>query len=233
MWRNIDISNKQEEHLIKFVSEEHLFDFLETGDIWFSRADKFGDKMECVTIDDLNETPFPFDELRSRKHKRLISCWHNANEESISMWDASYGSIEKKRVYAIKFQHPKLLDYIVKSEITHGACDMVYGSVKYQNLIDQVSNTVNRIEISAFRKENAFNYEKEYRFVLLMAEPFPKNGLNVKIGNPDDLEFTIMINPLLGKRSFNYFEGILNQHRLGRKNLSHSKLVDFLKPTQW
>lgn len=231
-WRKIPNQKTPKSFLIKFLTEEHLFDFLDTGNIWFSRSDKFGDKMECVTINDLNKDPFPIDELTLRKQKRLISCWHNAEEESISMWDASYETFEKRRVYAIKFQYKHLVNYLKICDPIQGVCDLVYGKAIYQSLLNPNKHD-NRIEISAFRKEKAFQYESEFRFVLLMADKFSEAGMNIKIGDVEQIDFSIMVNPLLKKRAFKYYESLLLQHELGRTKLKHSNLVDFLKTDQW
>ncbi|MHB8401562.1 MAG: hypothetical protein ACYDCN_06075 [Bacteroidia bacterium] len=76
----------EEKQLFKFLPFNRLVDFIENKTIWFSRADKFGDKMECVHISDLLKKP-DYKEIEARKRKYLISCWHVANKESLAFWD--------------------------------------------------------------------------------------------------------------------------------------------------
>ncbi len=52
-WSSYHASAATEQYLYRFLSKHNLERFLETGSIWFLRADIFGDKMECVSIADL------------------------------------------------------------------------------------------------------------------------------------------------------------------------------------
>lgn len=233
-WKDYNPKRTRGKYLIKFLSEEFLFKFLETGNIWFSRADQFGDKMECVTIDDLEEKSFPFKKITDRKQKYLISCWHNVDNESLAMWDTSFDSFDKRRVYAIKFELNELIGLFNSSNVPILTSENLFGNAVYQDLKNKGSISKNkRIRNAAFRKENAFEYEKEFRFILKLKSKFNTEGQNINIGNPQDLKFTIMVNPLLKKRVFNYYEYILKNDPIAKIKLRHSELVNWLKPNIW
>src|SRR6266487_4318430 len=109
----IPFNNRAEEkYLFKFLSQESLDRFLDTGSIWFSRADIFADKMECVRIADLKKEIPDFDKIEERKKHFLISCWHLGDKEPLALWDTYSESIEKRRTFAIKFKRADLISLI-------------------------------------------------------------------------------------------------------------------------
>ncbi len=95
-WNTYNTSGITDKYLYKFLSLKDLNRFLKSGDIWFSRSDIFGDKMECVMIADLLKPQLPLPAIETRKKKFLISCWHIANKESLALWD-TYAKSDKKR----------------------------------------------------------------------------------------------------------------------------------------
>ena len=94
-WEDYNVTNVKGKYLYKFLSEKQLALFLETGNLWFSRADKFGDKMECVMISDLRATKPDFKKIESRKKRHLISCFHEATIETLAFWD-TYAKTEEE-----------------------------------------------------------------------------------------------------------------------------------------
>ena len=111
-WVEYNKPSLENKYLIRFYSKNRLFQFLDSGNIWFPRADTFGDKMECVSIDDLKVGKFNVEKLEQKKQKHLISCWHNSTNESIAMWDTSFKQKQDQRVYAIRFNHSNLVNYV-------------------------------------------------------------------------------------------------------------------------
>src|SRR6185369_5536509 len=103
MWNSYHTKEITETYLFKFLPKKRLFDFFETGSIWFSRADKFGDKMECVRIDDLLVKQPDYKSIEERKKKFLISCWHLANNESLAFWDTYTDNSDNRKNFALRF----------------------------------------------------------------------------------------------------------------------------------
>lgn len=234
IWQDYNPGKKRGRYLIKFLSEKNLDHFLKTGDIWFSRADDFGDKMECVTIKDLLKEEFPFEELIKRKRRHLISCWHNVGRESISMWDTSYPSPDKRRVYALKFETDELIDQIRSSNFKFNTKEKLFGSVIYKNLLrDKQELQEDRVRRSAFRKEYSYNYEQEFRFVARGKSTFESKGYGLHIGNPEHLNYQIMVNPLLKKDEYNQLTEKINLSVVGKLKYKESELVHWLKPLEW
>ena len=114
-WNHYNNKATEGKFLIKFLSKKNLVIFLDSGEVWFTRADKFGDKMECATIDDMKSKPFNFNKVIQRKQRHIISCWHHVGRESLAMWDTSYKTPEARRVYAIKFDTTLLIDHVTSS----------------------------------------------------------------------------------------------------------------------
>ena len=233
-WKEYNHPKKRGRYLIKFMSQDNLLRFLENGEIWFSRASEFGDKMECVTIDDLKKTEFPFDKLLKRKHRHLISCWHNVGRESISMWDTSFLSLRERRVYAIKFEFHTLVDRVSDSRFECNPEELHYGNVVYKNLLrDKEQIEKDRVRSSAFRKEYSYKYEQEFRFVARRKQEFSKVGYGLMLGPAEQLEFQIMVNPLLKKDEYKEYKEQVMKHRVGKNKYTDSELVRWLQPLKW
>jgi hypothetical protein len=190
--------------------------------------------MECVTINDLLKEEFPFEELINRKRRHLISCWHNVGRESISMCDTSYPSPDKRRVYALKFEAEELINQIHSSDFKFNTKEKLFGSVIYKNLLrDKHALQEDRVRRAAFRKEYSYNYEQEFRFVAKGKSTFEDKGYGLYIGNPEDLNYQIMVNPLLKKDEYNQLIEKLNLSEIGKQKYKESELVHWLKPLEW
>ncbi len=237
-WQRYNNKSKDGRFLIKFLSEKHLFNFFDTGEIWFTRADKFGDKMECATIDDLKTEPFNFKKLTERKEKHLISCWHNVGRESISMWDTSFKKPEDRRVYALKFPAIEFINHISACSFSDDVEEIIkerlMGRVIYKNLLKNTKELEeDRMRRVAFRKEYSFNYEQEFRFVARGSTLFSKEGYGLKINDFANVNYTIMVNPLLEREDYIKYLEILKKHPIGQQRHKNSELVKWLKPTEW
>jgi len=235
-WQEYNRQEKTKKYLIRFLSRDRLDQFLDTGVIWFPRSDTFGDKMECVSIDDLKARPFNIENLENKKQKHLISCWHNATSESIAMWDTAFKKKEEQRVFAMKFVYSDLINYISHNKFDTEVESLIdskhYGRVRYKNLLRKELDE-SRMRRVAFRKEYSFKYENEFRFVAQSKNVFSEKGYALNIGNPAELNFKIMVNPLLEQDEYNKHFSFLNLHTIGRVKYEDSALVRWLKPTQW
>jgi hypothetical protein len=89
-----------------------------------------------------------------------------------------------------------------------------------------------KVKFNAFRKESAFKYESEYRFVIQISNEFGADGFNCGIGDSAELPFKILINPLLPSESYNKLKQKLLDGEHSKK-VRDSKLVKWLKPGQW
>ena len=218
------------------MSLEYTNKFLESGDMWFSRADKFGDKMECILINDLQKDRPDFKQIENRKKKTLISCWHLADEESLAMWDSYSKTKDERRVCAIRFKRNdlnKLVKGATPSIIYQAKVKRyIHGKVVYRDLLTSKELDKKKVKFNAFRKETAFKYESEYRFVIQLNDEFNKSGFNYSIGDPVILPFKILINPLLPSESYNKLKEAFLKGPHSSK-AQDSKLAKWLKPELW
>ncbi len=176
--------------------------FLDTGNLWFSRSDKFGDKMECVMINDLIKKVPDFKEIERRKRKHLISCFHEGNKETLAFWDTYAKTDNDRRKYALRFDRQEITQIIKDKTSAISNLDikyLVHGKVKYKNLIGASATSLQskKVKYPAFRKEYVFAYEKEYRFDISLKNERKDFGINFHLGKSRDINFTIFINPLL------------------------------------
>lgn len=238
-WETYNIEDIKEKYLLKFLSFDNTIKFLDSGNIWFSRADKFGDKMECVTISDLKLPKPPIKQIESRKRKHLISCWHLSTNESLAMWDTYSADVNKRRVLALQFETAALLKAVTDSRfhnaLVTGIKRMIAGKIHYKNLLKNSSDLAqaDKVTYVAFRKEYVFNYESEFRFVIQLNNEFLDPGLNYNIGKvTTELPFKILINPLLETHKYlEIKEDILSTKY--RDKLGESSLTKWLKPESW
>jgi hypothetical protein len=234
-WLTYHTKNIKKKYLFKFLSEDHTAKFLNTGDLWFSRADVFGDKMECVRLSDLEKSPIDHNEIDKRKKSTLISCWHLEDKETLALWDTYSKTKRDRRVCAIRFKLSDLNQLIELSRPKLSDTDIkrnVYGKIVYKDLSASANLKKKSVIYSAFRKERAFKYESEYRFVIQLNSQYKDEGLIYSLGNPTRLPFHILINPLISseeyKRLKNRFES--GDHS---SKVKESHLVDWVKPAEW
>lgn len=238
-WKTYNTENIKGKYLFRFMSEEKLVQFLETGNLWFSRSDKFGDKMECVRLSDLMALPKPdFKEIEERKKRHLICCFHESNKESISLWDTHFRNGTDRRKYALKFERNQLTDLVERanshSTSFSSVISLTHGKVKYKTLIGNSKERLikKKIKHVAFRKETAFAYEREYRFDILLKTKFNELGVDYKIGNPELLSFKILVNPLLINEEYNKSIEKLKELNYYDK-YEESDLAKWLMPNLW
>ena len=164
-WKTYNTKEIRSKHLYKFISEANLLKFLETGNIWFSRSDKFGDKMECVGINDLIKDRPNFRKIEDRKKRHLISCFHVGNKETLAFWDTFSDSESNRRKYAIRFNREYFVKLVESTKIADTLIPkiekIVHGKVKYKNLInvEKTELSKKKVKYLAFRKEFVFAYE--------------------------------------------------------------------------
>jgi len=233
-WITYHTKDIETKYLFKFLSYEHTNKFLESGNLWFSRADRFGDKMECVLITDLQKERPDFKEIENRKKKTLISCWHLADEESLAMWDAYSKTMDERRVCAIRFERNDLNRFVAATQASLPQTEIkrnIYGKIAYRDLLTSKKLEEKKVKFNAFRKEAAFKYESEYRFVIQLNNEFSGNGFNYPIGDPAELPFKILINPLLPSESYNRLKEALGSGASSK--VQDSKLAKWLKPELW
>jgi hypothetical protein len=237
-WERYNIEKIKGKYLYKFISEKHLNDFIKTGNIWFSRSDIFEDKMECVSINDLKKDKPDFSQIEERKKKHLIACFHEATFESLALWDKYAETTEKRRVFALKFNREYLVSIIenVKSlrDLPLNISELIHGKVRYKNLKGTNKKELEnkKVKYLSLRKEWAFVYEREYRFVIKLKKKSIAKGFGLNLGNPKELKFSILLNPLLKNKEYVMYHNKIKAIKYQDK-FKLTKLTKWLKPDLW
>jgi hypothetical protein len=237
-WETYNIEKLISPYLFKFTEETFLLDFLETGNIWFSRADKFGDKMECVTINDLLSERPDFEKIEGRKRKHLISCFHEGTKETLAFWD-TYSKTEKnRRKYSLRFKRDDFINRIEEGSMPIvndlEVSKLIHGKVKYKNLIGVNPSKLqeSKVRFAAFRKEYVFAYEREYRFDIISTNEINQLGISLNIGLPKEIDFNILVNPLLDIEEYKKCIQLIEKNEFYGK-FKQSDLAKWLKPELW
>lgn len=214
-WKSYHTKSITDKNLLRFVTTEHLMQFLQTGSIWFARADQFHDKMESVLISDLKADPPDFEKIERRRKNVLVSCWHRASDrESLALWDTYADQQEKRRTAAIRFNRLELIRLIGDATPRNNLYyeyTLHHGAAVYKNMIDVPPDKLDekRVLYPFFRKEGAFRYEKEYRFVIRSLKIIAEKGKAYHLGNAKQLPFHILLNPLLDRKAYHTLRNII------------------------
>ncbi len=208
-WEEYNVARIKGNYLFRFMSKERLKQFLKSGNLWFSRADMFGDKMECFRLSDISGKSFDHDSILSRKKKHLICCFHEGNNESLAMWDTYFRKNKDRRNFSLRFNRAELVKLIesknkIDGEIPKDTQGLIHGKVIYKTLVGLEPEKVQKKTVKhvAFRKEASFSFEREYRFDIRVCNEFVENGHSVALGDVNTLNFDILINPLLNHKQY-------------------------------
>lgn len=107
-------------------------------------------------------------EALTKQKTQYINCWFYENRESMAMWNI-YSNSDS---VAIKINGRKFVDFlkhIIKLQPTYYPHHkFICGPVKYVEINPvNLSKTVKGIKYSAFKKDTSFNFEKEYRLLIV------------------------------------------------------------------
>ena len=233
-WIDNSHADEKGKYLYKFLSKKHLDQFLNTGCIWFSRADKFGDRLECVRIKDLKQQRINIEKVKEMQRLHFISCFHEATNETLAFWDTYSQNEDNRRVFALKFTLEDFCKKIDASDIPISFSNierLVHGKVMYKNLLSNKKEILEqkKVRYISLRKEYAFKYEREYRFVIKTKTVVQDGGINVFLGDIKYQKFKILLNPLLEDTPYiNLLEHLEKKNVFDKFEIT--KITKFFKP---
>ena len=137
----------------------------------------------------------------------FVSCWFNSDKESHGMW--SYYA--KENGFAVKIDRKELQNTFKNSldiNLSNEKQGVVVGRIKYQDFPNVILNeSENQVLYKAFRKDDSFAHEKEYRFVLIDTSLEKKEDhFLFKLTDFDDLKITIKAHPKMCDKQFKNFK---------------------------
>jgi hypothetical protein len=156
----------------RYMNLDKFLHFITSGCLYFASSDQLGDPMEgSYTKADLAWMEKQVSlELKSKilshgeasRSSYKMSCWHMAENESLSMW-RSY--TDRGQGIVVQSTFNRFKDSLLKS-----ADDVFIGEVDYvdhyADEIPQLGNDFNRF----LKKDGSFSYEKELRAIRLCAK---------------------------------------------------------------
>ncbi len=182
----------------RYMSHDRFKNLLDTGSLFFCRADAFPDKWEgifpikMIEKFGLDKQSFPSDDgnmytscewhIQKEARSHLINCWHVDDSESYAMWKI-YGG-EQQDAIAIQSTIGRL-----KNSFNANKEQIWIGEVEYIDFRDwEPENRVFNFDIpntlkTFFLKWHYFKYENEIRAVINKAydEHREEKGMLVKV----------------------------------------------------
>lgn len=234
-WTTYHTKEITAKYAYRFLTLNFLIDFLKTGTVYFARADRFLDNMECAHVEDLFH-PEREALIESRKRMHLVSCWNLGDTESVAMWNQNHASGDDRRVVAIRFKVKGLMQCFLTSMVPtnnfYFKTEFYMGKVSYFSLagatLDRLQKS--RVLFPMFRKEIAFNFENEFRFVIKYHKDSKEAPMEYRfrLNYPYALDFDIVLSPLLNQEECDEIMKVANEYNLG-KRVKLSSLKDWIK----
>jgi hypothetical protein len=243
--------------LWRYIDLHKLIDLLSNRRITFTRLDNFNDPNEGVSYNLIaqryevqkskitNETLIrllPDHEIKridtkklieekiiSRRQCQYVNCWIKSNRESIAMWNL----YSNKDSIALKINAKILIGYfrsvIKKVSNLEPKAELICGSVRYFEL--NPFNPFAKPKLpyySAFKKELAYDYEKEYRFLI----SFPIELLDIdkryyffKVEDYFLNSIELVCHPEMEEWKFKNIEELCKLYKIGKPKKSNIVLL--------
>lgn len=153
-------------------------------------------------------------DLNFTQNRHFVSCWFNSERESHSMW--SYYAEENG--FSIKLDRKNfqlLIKQSVKENFIPNEQGVVVGRIKYQDFPRVVYHEEqNLMKYLAFRKDESFSHEREYRVVLIdrTNSAATSDHRLLKIKNFDRLKIEVIAHPKMSDRNFDRISEELQAH---------------------
>jgi len=165
-----------------------------------------------------------FHELRKKETLLLqttqfVNCWFCGNRESMAMWDL----YSNKDSVAIKINSSTLIDSLKPSfeQLIYDRnrqIGVASDLIKYMKLNPfDLSNDKINIKYGAMKKDICFGHEREYRFLITIAESLLRQNIvkfEVKITDFKTQDFTIVTHPLMEEWQVNNIGTLIQIYQL-------------------
>jgi hypothetical protein len=127
-----------------------------------------------------------------------VSCWFCSNRESDGMW-RNYAKEDGFAIKVDRKQFQKKVKESININTLSPKQNIIVGRVKYQDFPRVIENEQeNTVLYLAFRKDESFQHEKEYRIVLVDKNVNDKpNHFSYKLENFEELNITIIAHPAM------------------------------------
>ena len=169
-----------------FIDEEHEIN-PKLIDEWRHLRDRSFDNMLRIKS-----------EMDRTQNAHFVSCWFNSDRESDGMWRL-YNS--DSNGFALRISRKQLQESVKKSVeenlINHRQA-VIAGRVVYQDFPKVIEKEKDsQVKYLAFRKDNSFSHEREYRIVLIDLNPeaTDMNNQTFRLIDFHKLDITIIANP--------------------------------------
>ena len=119
-----------------------------------------------------------------KQKSQFVNCWFRGDRESMAMWDL----YSNKECVALKIIKTDLISYIEilldLQPLLYPKNKMICGPVEYCNLNPIDLDVKINVKYSAFKKDVAYNFENEYRILMVTPTSYSDK-------NPPSLELNI------------------------------------------
>lgn len=215
--------------------------------ISFSRMDKMEDANEGISINQLllgygdeidKEIVRRQKEMSKKSELKLsdrqkyyfLSCWLIHHRESVAMWN----SYSDDNGLALKINSGQLIESITRYGVLLSDAEkmknMFHGKVAYIDFLNPIERLKFKQEINiiGFQKDESFEHEKEYRFLIKQDIHNYRDDLlsiaKLKLNNFDDLKFDLIFHPKMSEWKKENIKKILKVLKLKNFTPKNSEL---------
>lgn len=212
----------ENEYLWKYMTVQKFLSFLLNHQFHYARLDQMEDMYEGINArhlsrffhqdnqnDGFTDTNHPFYErlvrMKPEEKKFLdsqkceyVTCWITGKRESAGMWNlySEPGGVALRITYN---DFVNILNEKSTFEPGESITGIVYGLVVYKNFVDrrEVDSRDFKVKKPAFRKDESFEHEKEFRVCISVRKPFTddRKGISQSLANFATLPIDIVIHP--------------------------------------
>ncbi|GEM_PF-5162403 len=161
------------------------------------------------------------------QRSQFASCWFLGKKESMAMWKIHSLS----NGIALRFNAKQFIETVIasaKRSKQKDFCRLYFGEVNYKDHWPLKRFTIFDKENIGLKKDAAYDFEKEFRFVAVI----PKSTvgkheyLKLPIGSLKSMDVKIIANPFMENWQYNVLQSLLKKHKIDEKLVKSTILIN-------
>jgi hypothetical protein len=154
------------------------------------------------------------DTVAANQKRQFVNCWFAGDRESMAMWNI-YSNVDSVAIRVEFAEFKKIIEPAFKKFITENGnrLSILGDEIAYLNLNPfDTKLPKQKLKYSAFKKDTSFQYENEYRFLIVTIDKLEKPETHYKIPlDLTQLNLTFIAHPNMEEWKFENIKKLLKQ----------------------